>query len=144
MEGRGQAGAGPGQSPELGEQAFVRSHAVVGTGDKGQEAHRTPHVPEAWTPEGGSKWNPSRHSPLPMPPAPPRLPPVQAEAQAGQATSVPVEKVEVGPGDRLSSPSTEERKGECPATSETAFLLGPQRSLRERGPLLSWGNSSGQ
>lgn len=89
---------------------------MVGMGDKGQEAHRTPHVPEAWTPDEGNKWNPSRHSPLPMLPAPPRFPPPQAEAQAGQAIPISVGKVEVGPGDRLSTPSTEERKGECSAT----------------------------
>lgn len=43
-------------------------------GDKGQEAPRTPHVPEAWTLGEGSKWNPSRHTPLPTPPAPPQAP----------------------------------------------------------------------
>lgn len=55
MGGWGKAGEGPGQSPELGEEAFVRSQAVVGTGDNSQEAHGTPHVPEAWTPGEGSK-----------------------------------------------------------------------------------------
>lgn len=53
---------GPGRGPEMREGVFVRSQAAVGQGDEHQEPHRTPHVPEAWTPQGRKRWNPADNS----------------------------------------------------------------------------------
>lgn len=41
----------------MGEGVFVRSQAAVGQGHEHQEPHRTPHVPEAWMPQGRKRGN---------------------------------------------------------------------------------------
>lgn len=144
---------GPGRGPEMREGVFVRSQAAVGQGDEHQEPHRTPHVPEAWTPQGRKRWNPADNSFYSLPSSSPSFLLFRLRGPVGPVTAgsrgqgevegghlCPIGKVDVGSRERISFPSTGERRGVSPSALQTAFLPGAS----ERGCLLSKGKSSDQ
>lgn len=141
------AGMRPGRGPELGERVFVRSQASVGKGYEHQEPHRIPHVPETCMPQGRKRGNPTDNLFLQLAQLLSQLSPLQVEGPSGPSdcggwgggTCVPREKW-MWVKERVSFPSTGERRGVSPSAPQTAFLPGASERVR----LLYEGKSSDQ
>lgn len=141
------AGMRPGRGPELGESLFVRSQAAMGREMNTKSLTGHPMFLKPARPKAGRGEILQTTYFYNLPSSFPSFLLFRWRGPVGLATVrgwgwhlCPKGKMDVGSRERISFPSTGERRGVSPSAPQTAFLPGAS----ERGRLLSEGKSSDQ